>query len=70
MIGFVMFQSLTDIYGHGVTGDDLGAWFDRASGALILDQRAFWVFLLIVLALKGAGGLSMDAILRRRFAPT
>src|SRR5690606_27423463 len=38
MVGFVVVQSLTDIYGHGVAGDDLGRWFDAASGALVLDQ--------------------------------
>jgi putative oxidoreductase len=60
MVGFVVVQSLTDIYGHGAAA---GAWFDRASDALILDQRAFWVFLLVVLVLKGAGPLSADRLL-------
>ncbi len=63
MIGFVVVQSLTDILGHGA---DAGAWFDRASDALILDQRAFWVFLLLALAVKGAGPLSLDRLLRVR----
>lgn len=62
MIGFVVVQSLTDIYGHGAT-DALGAWFDRFSDATILDQRAFWVFLLLVLVIKGAGPLSFDRAL-------
>lgn len=61
MMGFVLVQSLTDIFGHGV---DSGAWFDRASDALILDQRAFWLFLLAVLVLKGPGPLSADRVLR------
>ena len=60
MIGFVLVQSLTDIFGHGAAA---GAWFDRASDAVILDQRAFWVFLLAVLVLKGAGPLSADRLL-------
>ena len=60
MIGFTLVQSLTDIIGHGVAS---GAWFDRASDALILDQRAFWLFLLIVLVLKGPGPLSADRVL-------
>lgn len=60
MVGFVLVQSLTDILGHGAAA---GAWFDRASDALILDQRAFWVFLLAVLVLKGAGPLSADRFL-------
>jgi putative oxidoreductase len=63
MIGFVIVQSLTDIYGHGVGGDDLGRWFDAASGALILDQRALWITLLMTLVLMGAGPLSLDRIL-------
>ncbi|MGB3147164.1 MAG: DoxX family membrane protein [Paracoccaceae bacterium] len=63
MIGFVTVQSLTDIYGHGVGGDDLGRWFDRASDALIADQRGLWVFLLLTIALLGAGRLSLDRLL-------
>jgi putative oxidoreductase len=65
MMGFIAVQSLTDILGHGVAGDDLGQWFDRASGALIADQRALWVLLLLILLLKGAGSWSLDAVLRR-----
>mgnify|MGYP001085224546 CR=1 FL=1 len=60
MIGFVLVQSLTDVFGHGAAP---GAWFDRASDALILDQRALWLFLLAVLVLKGAGPLSADQVL-------
>ena len=59
MAGFVLVQSLTDIYGHG-TG--LGAWFDRASDALILDQRALWLLLLVVLIVKGGGPLALDRL--------
>jgi putative oxidoreductase len=61
MIGFVVVQSLTDIWGHGAGA---GAWFDAASDALILDQRALWCLLLAVLILKGAGPLSADRLLR------
>ena len=68
MIGFVVMQSLTDIYGHLVDAATIGTWFDRASDALIVDQRAFWVVILLVLVLKGAGPLSLDALLGRRFA--
>jgi putative oxidoreductase len=60
MIGFVAVQSLTDVYGHGA---GWGAWFDRASDAVIADQRALWVLLLVVLVAKGAGALSVDRIL-------
>lgn len=60
MMGFVLVQSLTDIMGHGASA---GAWFDRASDALILDQRALWFLLLAVLLCKGAGPLSADRYL-------
>ncbi|MCY3994735.1 MAG: DoxX family protein [Rhodobacter sp.] len=61
MIGFIIVQSLTDIWGHGADAGTIGAWFDIHSGALILDQRAFWAFLLLYLAMRGAGPLSLDA---------
>ncbi len=48
MIGFVVVQSLTDVYGHGQSGE-IGSWFDRFPDAIIMDQRALWVFLLLVL---------------------
>lgn len=67
MIGFILVQSATDIYGHGVGGGDLGAWFDRHSDAVILDQRGLWVFLLLVLVVWGAGAISIDAVLNRYF---
>lgn len=71
MIGFVVMQSLTDVYGHGVSDlKTLGAWFDRFSDGVILDQRLFWVFLLSVLVIKGAGAISVDALLRRRATTT
>jgi putative oxidoreductase len=65
MIGFVVIQSLTDLFGHGGISDPatLGAWFDGMPDGIILDQRLFWVFLLVVLVLKGGGPLSLDRIL-------
>ena len=62
MIGFIVVQSLTDLNGHDKWGDGLvlGAWFDAPSNSLIMDQRSLWVFLLIVLVVKGAGPLSFD----------
>lgn len=68
MIGFVVVQSLTDVFGHMAGPEAIGAWFDRAPDALILDQRAFWVLLFAVLALKGAGPLSIDRLVRVRLA--
>ncbi|QIE47102.1 DoxX family protein [Pseudohalocynthiibacter aestuariivivens] len=68
MIGFVIVQSLTDVFAHGVklgmAAND--AWFDRYSDGLLMDQRAFWLFLLIVLVIQGAGPLSLDRVLVRR----
>lgn len=65
MIGFIVVQSLTDVYGHGVGGDDLGRWFDAMSASLILDQRALWGALLLTLVFLGAGPLSLDRLLAR-----
>lgn len=67
MIGFVLMQSLTDVFGHGVGGDDLGRWFDAASGSLIIDQRSLWVLLLAILVFMGAGPLSLDRVAARTF---
>lgn len=66
MIGFVVVQSLTDLYGHGGIehAATLGAWFDRLPDGVILDQRLFWVFVLVLLVVKGAGPLSLDRLLR------
>lgn len=68
MIGFVVVQSLTDLYGHGAIEHEgtLGALFDRFPDAIILDQRAFWVFTLLVLVIKGAGPLSLERLIGRR----
>ncbi len=67
MIGFVAVQSLTDIYGHGATDlVTLGTWFDNQASSVIMDQRLFWVFTLTYIVFRGAGFLSVDAILRRR----
>ncbi|MEO0751989.1 MAG: DoxX family protein [Pseudomonadota bacterium] len=60
MIGFIVVQSLTDMIGHGAAA---GAWFDNLSDAAILDQRAFWVFVLLYLVFRGGGPFSMDRVL-------
>lgn len=67
MIGFVAVQSLTDLYGHGGLehAATLGVWFDRQPDGVILDQRALWVFLLLVPMIKGAGMVSLDKLLFR-----
>lgn len=66
MIGFVVVQTLTDLFGHGGLAHEgtLGAWFDRLPDAIVLDQRAFWVFLLLYLVFRGGGPLSVDRLLR------
>jgi putative oxidoreductase len=71
MIGFVLVQSLTDLYGHGGIEhvETLGAWFDRLPDGVILDQRGFWFLLLLTLVIKGGGPLSIDRILSGRAAP-
>ena len=71
MIGFVSVQSLTDLYGHGGIAhpETLGEWFDRIPDAPILDQRMFWMLLLITLVLKGGGWLALDRLVARRLAP-
>jgi putative oxidoreductase len=66
MIGFVLVQSYVDIVGHGVGPETIGAWFDRIPDAAILDQRAFWVMLFLILVVRGAGPVSADALLGRR----
>ena len=67
MIGFVTMQSLTDVYGHGqADAKTLGSWFDGLPDSIILDQRLFWVFLLLFLVIKGGGALSADRLLLKR----
>ncbi|MEM8741757.1 MAG: DoxX family protein, partial [Pseudomonadota bacterium] len=65
MIVFVLVQSLVDLYGHGLIDQPatFGAWFDRIPDSAILDQRAFWMLLLVLLVLKGGGPLSLDRVL-------
>lgn len=67
MICFVAVQSWVDLRFHGVSGDTAGALFDRFPDSLVADQRTLWAFLLLVLAVKGGGALSLDAALGRWF---
>ena len=60
MIGFVVVQTMTDVYGHGSA---LGALFDAPVDSM-LDQRIFWIFLLLYLVFRGGGPLSLDRLLR------
>jgi putative oxidoreductase len=65
MIGFVALQTLTDIYGHGADATAIGAWFDRVPDSPILDQRLYWLVLFVVMIVKGAGPVSLDALFAR-----
>jgi putative oxidoreductase len=65
---FIFVQSYVDIYIHNVDATTVGKLFDREATSLVYDQRALWLFLLAVLILKGAGKLSLDAILSRYWA--
>ncbi len=65
MIGFIIVQSLTDIWGHLAGPETIGTWFDRIADAQIMDQRALWVMLLAILVVKGAGPLSIDRLTRQ-----
>lgn len=67
MIGFIAVMSLTDILGHGLDADSIGAIFDRRPDALIADQRLLWIWLLVSLAAVGGGPLSLDRWLFHRF---
>ncbi|MFK7903114.1 MAG: DoxX family protein [Nitratireductor sp.] len=62
MIGFIFVQSYVDITAHGLDEGTIGTLFDRDPSSLIMDQRALWIFLLLVLVVKGAGLFSLDTL--------
>lgn len=68
MIGFIIVQSYVDITAHGIDATTRGAWFDNDSASLVMDQRTLWVFLLLVLVVKGPGFLSLDKVLSKGWA--
>lgn len=65
MIGFVIVQSLTDVYAHQIGAESTGVLFDRIPDSLILDQRLLWIFVLAVIVIKGAGKVSLDHLFFR-----
>jgi len=67
MIVFVAVQSYVDIAFHGADEQTIGALFDRFSDAAIVDQRTLWLVPLVYLVVKGAGAISLDHLLGRRF---
>lgn len=60
MIIFIMVQSAVDIWGHFV---ESGQPFDHISSGVIADQRLLWMFLLMIIVLRGSGALSLDRLL-------
>ena len=64
-IGFVAVMTIVDIFGHAVDPATIGAWLDGNPSSLIADQRLLWVFLFVVLVIKGGGALSLDQLLVR-----
>lgn len=62
MIGFIIVQSIVDVTGHMADPATIGGWFDKGSAALILDQRALWIVLLLVLVFKGPGPVAVDRV--------
>ena len=67
MIVFVAVQSYVDIVFHGADEQTIGALFDRFPNAAIVDQRTLWLVPLVYLVVKGAGAISLDHVLARRF---
>lgn len=65
MVGFVTVQSIVDIAVHKVGATTIGALFDRDSASVILDQRALWMLLFLILIIKGGGLFSLDYLLLR-----
>lgn len=65
MIGFIIVMSYVDITGHGVDAKTIGMPFDGIPTGMIADQRLLWVLLLLVLVIKGAGAISLDALLKK-----
>ncbi len=65
MIGFIGMMSIVDIYGHNIDATTIGSMFDGLPNGVIMDQRLLWVFLLLVLVIKGGGPISLDYILTK-----
>lgn len=69
MIVFVIVQSYVDITVHQVDATTVGAWFDRFSDSLVMDQRLMWSVALVYLVVRGAGLMSLDALIESRWRP-
>lgn len=66
MIGFVVVMSYVDLFGHGLDAKSAGMLFDNSPYGIVFDQRLFWGALLLFLASRGAGPISLDRILGLR----
>lgn len=67
MIGFVIVQTVVDLFGHGAINDPvaLGAFFDKNPSSLLTDQRLLWIMLLFVPVIHGGGIISVDRLICR-----
>ncbi len=65
MLGFVAVMTYVDVNFHNVEAKTIGNFFDRVQDSSLADQRLLWAFLLIVLVVKGAGAISLDALLAK-----
>ena len=61
MTGFIIVQTVVDIAFHGA---EAGMLFNNQPGEL-LDARLLWIFILVVLIARGAGAISLDALIFR-----
>jgi putative oxidoreductase len=66
MIGFIIVQSIVDVFFFDIGKEATGAMFDRFPDAAIFDQRLLWIMPLVFLIIKGAGLVSLDALLAKR----
>jgi putative oxidoreductase len=66
MMVFIAVQTFVDVTVHQIGAEAIGSLFDRFPDAVIADQRLLWMVPLVVVALKGPGLLSIDALLARR----
>ncbi len=64
MIGFIAVLTYVDIFGHMADPVTIGAWFDRFKDSQIMDQRLFWIAILITIIVKGAGPVSIDKLIK------
>ncbi len=64
MIGFILVMTLVDITGHDLDAATIGAMFDRHAYGLVMDQRLLWIFVLLMLVVKGGGPLSLDRLIK------